>query len=525
MKQKNNKKASNTVQGKTGQSNNTDHTALELNDNDTKNQLGFDDKPPKQDELLIELALKKCTFFHDEQGEAYAKIKIDNHTEIWNINSTEFKDWLAHQYWIENKKGVKKSGYESALLTLRGMAVFEGKSEEVYLRVVQIKDMIYIDMCNKNWQVIEIDKKDWRIVNKPPVNFIRSKNMKSLHTPKAGDGNINLLSKHLNVGTEDLTLVIGWLLMSMQAGSGALPILIFQGPAGCGKTTVSRMLREIIDPNSADLLSKPKTEDMRVIGVRNHVLAFDNLSGIHSNYSDTPCKISTGDNQTIRRLHTTNDEFTISIKKPILLNGIDEITSRNDLLSRSIRIELKKIKAFQPESRMWSNFIKDVPSILSALLDGISCALANHHKINIKEVTRMGDFCRWSTAAGKMYQWKNDEFIKQYKRNIMLSYVDSINASDFASAIVDMVNDQSDFKDTPKNLLTLLNKFSSIDMTLSSKGVVNKIFRCQDALEALGIEIDKCKDRANRTLITIRANEKYCPQPQSNDEWLKAYNS
>jgi hypothetical protein len=45
--------------------------------------------------------------------------------------------------------------------------------------------------------------------------------------------------------------------------------------------------------------TKPKTQDMRVIGVNNHVLAFDNLSGTHPNYSDALCKIATGDNQTI----------------------------------------------------------------------------------------------------------------------------------------------------------------------------------------------------------------------------------
>ncbi|BBB23862.1 conserved hypothetical protein [Isorropodon fossajaponicum endosymbiont JTNG4] len=521
----NNKKASNTVQSKTGQRNNADNTTLELNGNNTKDQLDIDDKPPKQDELLIELASKKCTFFHDDQKEAYAKVKIGSHIEIWNISSPEFNDWLAHQFWIKNGQGVKKSSYESALLTLRGMAIFEGKTEEVHLRVAQINDMIYIDICNKNWEVIEINKKGWRVVNNPPINFSRSKNMKPLHTPKIKNGGINLLLKHLNINTDDLPLVVGWLLMGMQAGSGALPILIFQGPTGCGKTTASKMLREIIDPNSADLLSKPKTEDMRVIGVRNHVLAFDNLSGIHSNYSDALCKISTGDNQTIRRLHTTNDEFTISIKKPILLNGIDEITSRNDLLSRSIRIELKKIKLFKPESQVWADFIKDVPSILSALLDGTSCALANHNKIRIKEITRMGDFCRWSTAAGKAFSWEKDIFINQYKRNIAQSYIDSINSSNFATAVVDMINKKPDFKGTPAELLMSLNFNSQVKIELSAKGVVNKVLRCQDALEVFGIEIDKYKDRTNRTLITIKTNEEYCQQSGISDEWLKEYNS
>ena len=95
-------------------------------------------------------------------------------------------------------------------------------------------------------------------------------------------------------------LLAGYL-MSMQAGTGAYPMLVLTGSAGCGKTTISRMLRELVDPNEATLLSKPKTEDLRVIGANNHVLAFDNLSGISANQSDALCKISTGDNQTVRK--------------------------------------------------------------------------------------------------------------------------------------------------------------------------------------------------------------------------------
>ena len=54
---------------------------------------------------------------------------------------------------------------------------------------------------------------------------------------------------------------------------------------------------------------------------------------------------------------------------------------------------------------------------------------------------------------------------------------------------------------------------------------VNKVLRCQDALEVFGIEIDKYKDRTNRTLITIKTNEEYCQQSGISDEWLKEYNS
>ena len=82
------------------------------------------------------------------------------------------------------------------------------------------------------------------------------------------------------------------------------------------------------------------------------VLRILSASALNTSYNTTPgkviecakgvCNVATGDNQTVRKLYTTNEEFTISLKKPILLNGIDEIAKRSDMASRSIKIELTK---------------------------------------------------------------------------------------------------------------------------------------------------------------------------------------
>jgi hypothetical protein len=42
--------------------------------------------------------------------------------------------------------------------------------------------------------------------------------------------------------------------------------------------------------------------------------------------------------------------MTLSIKKPILLNGIDEIAVRGDLINRSVKIELQNLKQSRTEN-------------------------------------------------------------------------------------------------------------------------------------------------------------------------------
>jgi len=501
--------------------------------NNTKEQNDID-REPKQDVLLIRIATKYCQFFHNNQNEAFVKINLTDHTEIWNLNSAGFKDWISRQLWVRHKQGLNSISYKSAIAVLRGMAVYEGATQEVYLRVAQIKNTIYIDICNDKWQVIKINNKGWEVIDQTPVSFIRSKNMQPLPLPNQ-QGDINLLRKHLNIQDKDFVLIVGWLLMSLQAGRGAYPIMVLQGSAGCGKTTISRMLRQLVDPNKADLLSKPKTQDMRVIGVNNYVLAFDNLSGIHPNYSDALCKIATGDNQTVRVLYTTNDEMTLSIKKPILLNGIDEIAERGDLVSRSIKIELQKPKQSKTETSVWSEFMANTPDILGALLDGLSMSLKNSDKIKIDQLLRMSDFCKWASAGGNAYGWNKNDFMTAYRENIQSSYIDSIEASTFATGIVQMFKDRLEFEGSPLELLQEVEDSFISDKVKHShnwittaKGVMNKLNRYQDALEVYGITFVKEKDRTNRTILTITRNvDKYNQAikatNQSNEQWLNDY--
>jgi len=497
--------------------------------NDTTSKKEIEDKL-KQDVILIGIATKQCKFFHDSQGEVFAKIALNNHTEIWNLTSMGFRDWISHQLWSQHQEGLSNASLDSALATLRGIATFDSPTEEVYLRVAQINNELYIDLCNEDWQVIKIDSIGWFVINKSPVSFIRSKNMRALKIPKT-KGDINLLKKHINIKEKDFVLVIGWLLMSMQAGTGAYPMLVLTGSAGCGKTTISRMLRELVDPNVATLLSKPKIGDLRVVGANNHVLAFDNLSGIGANQSDALCKISTGDNQTVRKLYTTNEEFTISLKKPILLNGIDEIAKRSDMASRSIKIELSKLQNYSSETSIWNAFMIDVPSILGGLLDGLSAALNQYENTRINNLPRMGDFSKWVTAAGQAYGWMKDEFMLAYTENLEQSHLDSVESSEFASTLVLMFDCHSEFKGSPIELLNqleLLDINGNIKNVRTAKGVTEQLSRYENALNKLGIFIKKYRDRTNKTVLIITKHESTYNRvvktnAQSNEEWIEDY--
>ena len=77
------------------------------------------------------------------------------------------------------------------------------------------------------------------------------------------------------------------------------------------------------------------------------VLAFDNLSGIRDQLYDALCRLATGGGFATRQLYTDDEEIIFSAKRPIILNGIDDIATRGDLQERSLLIFLPSI----PEER------------------------------------------------------------------------------------------------------------------------------------------------------------------------------
>ncbi|MCS5550803.1 MAG: hypothetical protein NZ811_04705 [Gammaproteobacteria bacterium] len=481
---------------------------------------------------LIDLVKGKCELFSDFEGKAYTRFAIEKHKEVYAIKSQEFIDYLHLWYYRETQRAPSKASLETAISSLSAVARFDGPKESVHIRVAQIEQTIYIDLCNDKWQVAKVSFEGIEVLNDSPVAFTRNNKMKSLPTPTVdsdyNEGNakedIKLILKHINIKDDQLPLLAGWLLMSIQKSKAAYPVLIINGPAGSGKTTACEMLRELVDPNAANLVSQPKTSELRVVGAENHVLGFDNLSKVNPSFSDALCKIATGDNQVIRELYTTNSSFTVNIKKPIMLNGIPELAKRPDLVSRSVKLTLHKIRQIKTSEQAWYDFNQDRPRVFNALLYGCCIAHATQENIKINNMTRMADFCKFATASHLAFGWSKNQFMDAYRANVKSAYVDSLESSMFTTALMKMFERESVFKGRPIQLLEHLEykMYASERTTRSSKwpktpkGVMEILDRSEDALAAIGIDYEKYKDRTNKTFIKLELDKSLIDETSNN---------
>ena len=371
-----------------------------------------------QADLLVELALQNTELFHDDDT-PYATIDAGDHKETWPIQSRRFRLHILGLYYKTHGKVPDVNAVRGAINTLSGKAFFDGAEVRVHVRVAEQQDAICLDLADELWRAVEITPAGWRVVSDPPVKFRRARGMLALREPKHGSS-INDLRPFLNVADEDdFTLTVAWLLAALR-GCGPYPILVIHGEQGCGKSTRERVCRELVDPNRAPLRRRPRDEQDLMIAANNgHIIALDNLSYLQTWLSDALCVLATGGGLGKRELYSDAEEVILNAVRPIMLNGIEELATRGDLLDRSIISYLPVIaeEERQEERKFRAAFEAAQPRILGALLDAISMALRRRDEVQLDHLPRMADFAAWVAAAEPALGWKEGRFLEAYERN------------------------------------------------------------------------------------------------------------
>ena len=105
-----------------------------------------------------------ASFSMTAMGRPLQKYRSTNTWKYGTLHRWVFRDWISHQLWSQHREGLSNASLDSALTTLRGIATFDSPTEEVYLRVAQMNNELYIDLCNEDWQVIKVDSSGWSII-------------------------------------------------------------------------------------------------------------------------------------------------------------------------------------------------------------------------------------------------------------------------------------------------------------------------------------------------------------------------
>lgn len=390
-------------------------------------------------EQVIKLVRKRAQLFHTPDGEAFLSFRLAGHRETFRI--ADARDRLAHFYFTHTGMVPSEATIGQAGMVLIGLAKFEGPESPVFTRVGRLEDRIYLDLGNDSWEAIEISSQGWQIISDVPICFRRAAGMQALPRPER-NGNIEPLRSLLNLGSDDQwVLFISWLIAAFRP-SGPYPILVLEGPHGSAKSTISKALRQLIDPNTAPSRSEPSsTRDLMIAACNGWCQSFDNFSRMPSWLSDSLCRLSTGGGFSTRRNYSDDGEKLFTATRPVLINGIDVNIQRGDLLGRAIVLSLPSISPANrlTESEFWRIFEEVRPQALGHLLAVVSCAVRRLREITLPELPRMADYVTWVTAAEPALGWADGTLLAAYTRNRRASSELALEASPLVPVLTSLV--------------------------------------------------------------------------------------
>jgi hypothetical protein len=477
---------------------------------------------PKQADILIRLA-GAATLFHTPDGDAIADIKIDGHRETHRVRSAGFRKWLRHRYFTLTESGCSNEAMQVAIETIAARAQFEGQEMPVHIRVAGHKGAIYIDLGDASWRAIEVTALGWKAIDEPPVRFVRPGSTRALPVPDRG-GLIELLRSFCNLKTtEEFVVLVGHILAIYRPDSN-YPVLVLTGEQGSCKSTLVRILIRLTDPRAPEGRSPPSTEDNLITAAKGaHVLGFDNISGIPAWLSDAICRLSTGGGASKRKLYEDDEEILFEGRRPILLNGIEDVATRGDLVDRAniIGLETMPENGRRTEAEFDAAFADAAPKILGALLDGLVAGLQNFASIKIADKPRMADAAMWAEACTRAY-WKPDTFISAYRASLATSVELVVEASPVGTAVRQFMVTRTEWSGAAQELLDQLTKVvgdqaaKQPEWPKRHNALSNKLRRVAPALRKIGIHIDSKRTGHDRTrIITITRRPDYRPERSS----------
>jgi energy-coupling factor transporter ATP-binding protein EcfA2 len=365
---------------------------------------------------LLEIALELVDQFHvfrDENGDPFVYLN----GSCLPLKSREVKAHILRTIKVSAGKALKLGNLAEVLASLESKAICGDEELKLHLRIAKHKGYFWYDLGNG--KAIKVGRKDWEIVEPPPL-FRRYRHQQVQNEPIKG-GDPWKLFDFMNISKknhlETLVMLITYLIPDI-----AHPIFHPHGAHGSGKSTICKMIKELIDPSSLGVIIAPKNrmELVRLIN-RHHVSIFDNMSKLDSEMSDVLCVASTGGSVPKRELYSDDEDVIFNFQRCCGLNGINLLVSKPDLLDRTLLLHMTRIPSDKrkTDEDLWRAFNKAKPEILGGMFDILSKAKSNYKSVKLSELPRMADFAKWGYAIAEAFgKGKGKQFIADYQVNI-----------------------------------------------------------------------------------------------------------
>jgi len=499
---------------------------------------------------LVEIALDRYTFGQSTTGETFAIPRSGPRVvAMLRGSKTSLRGQLARVYFQTRGKAASQQALSDAMAVLEGMAQ-EADPRELYLRVAQHDDALWLDLGDATGRAIRIDGSGWTVEDTVPVLFKRTSLNTALPEPEHGD--LDELWGWVNTPASDRPLILAYLVAALYSNAPH-PVLGLFGEQGCAKSTTTKVIVSLIDPSPVPIRKAPRDAEAWVTAAAGSwMVGLDNLSDINAWLSDSLCRAVTGEGDVRRRLYTDAEHQVFSFRRCLILNSIDAGALRGDLAERMLPVHLEPIPEDHrlAEEELWPAWHEAHPRLLGAVLDLAARVARVKPEVSLPSKPRMADFAKVVAAVDRVL---GGDGLSRYLSKQRSLATDTLTGDSFVMAITTKI---TDFEGSSADLLDYLHPAEGRlprDWPSNARAATQRIHRYAPALRKAGwtVEDDGGQNHRNVVLWTLRHPEKAgissspasqprstgpsasharqarhdCRQSQDDDPWLDEYDA
>lgn len=341
--------------------------------------------------------------FMSQAGEPTVTIKQHDLTLNVPTSSQEFKDHLLYYVVSRCKVVPDRKVIADAVYLAESLSRVSMKKIELHHRMFFDGKQLVLDLVRDDGLFVVANTGGWTISKNVSCKFIRYPHSSPLPLPDT-NGSVLELLPFLNIHDEyDQILVICWLIASLVT---TIPraILCFHGSPGSAKTSQATMLKNLVDPSyEGGLYIRNKEDEMALLLAQSAMPFFDNLTTVTKAIENMLCMAATGGGYKKRKLYTDSNSVQYRFKKPIIMTGINIPYDAQDLMDRTISIELSRISEEKRryETEVMESFEAAKPRILGGMLNVFCGAMRRLPTMQLIHRPRMADFALWISAIAE----------------------------------------------------------------------------------------------------------------------------
>ena len=366
----------------------------------------------------------------------------------------------------------------------------------MFCRVCRRDDTIFIDLCDSGHNIVKITADGWDVIRNEEIFFTRTERMRPLPIPER-DGSFDGIRQIINTANEDNFVMLVGFIVSIFNTRGNMPMLLVSGEQGTGKSSAMRYIKRIVDPNVIELQGMPASKEEPFFMLRQHwLVGYDNVSNITPMMSDSLCRLTSGVSTVKKKLYTDGDEYSVSLKRPVMLNGIGLSMFRGDAASRCMMVELSPIEKAdrKTEEELDEIFRTEHPKIFGAICNAISAALREKNYRPECE-SRLADVERFIKQAehGGGFPWEEGTFSTVFGKKSNDMQMDILANDIVAKAIMQMLEDGICSNDMyVRNVVNYIH--TNYNKELSDKYVSVQIDRIAPLLREHNVSVRKARN-------------------------------